>query len=109
MAGFVGTPPMNLLDATVVDEGGELDFGEFKMRLPTIAGGLRGRAGRTVTVGVRPADVVPDPSGPEFSVEAVEPLESVRVAYVRRGALGLAAVLSTPNLFPAASTLPPCS
>lgn len=32
VAGFIGSPPMNFLDATITDDG-FLDFGEFKLKL----------------------------------------------------------------------------
>ncbi|MFL5950440.1 MAG: ABC transporter ATP-binding protein, partial [Gaiellaceae bacterium] len=55
VASFVGSPPMNLFEATVESEGTQLVFGETRLDL----GGrsLREHAGRRVVVGIRPEEV----------------------------------------------------
>ncbi len=59
-AGFIGTPPMNLAEATVEEAGGELfiRFSGHRIRVHGSAGayrpGLRAFAWRQVVVGVRP-------------------------------------------------------
>ncbi len=62
VAGFMGSPQMNLLDATVVQAGSSisLEFGGNTIKLPEakakklIEGGY---AGKTVVLGIRPEDV----------------------------------------------------
>ncbi len=59
VAGFVGTPPMNFLEARVCAENGQLCFdeGSNKLRLPArLAEALACWEGRQVVLGVRPED-----------------------------------------------------
>jgi multiple sugar transport system ATP-binding protein len=55
VASFVGSPPMNLFEATVEVEGSQLVFGETRLDL----GGrtLREQNGRRIVVGIRPEEV----------------------------------------------------
>ena len=55
VASFVGSPPMNIFEATVDTEGSGISFGETKLELGTR--GLREHAGRRVAVGIRPEEV----------------------------------------------------
>ena len=65
VAGFIGSPQMNFVDATVEVAGDKatLVFGDFKVELPAakakkvIAGGY---AGKTVVMGIRPEDISND-------------------------------------------------
>ncbi|MBQ8519420.1 MAG: sn-glycerol-3-phosphate ABC transporter ATP-binding protein UgpC [Agathobacter sp.] len=65
VAGFIGSPQMNFVDATVEVSGDKatLVFGDFKVELPAdkakkvIAGGY---AGKTVVMGIRPEDISND-------------------------------------------------
>jgi len=60
VAGFIGSPAMNFLEATVVvrDGGLFLDFGTFRLEVPSeIAGPARPHADRTVVFGIRPEDI----------------------------------------------------
>src|SRR5438093_3948200 len=60
VAGFIGSPPMNLAEVTVERENGSLviPLGGTKIPLPaTVARSLEDRVGRTVVVGVRPEDL----------------------------------------------------
>jgi len=60
VAGFIGSPPMNFNDATIIDKDGEfaLDFSDFELRLPkSISDVIRNRIGSTVTIGVRPSAI----------------------------------------------------
>lgn len=57
-AGFIGTPPMNLLDCSLVEKNGGsyLDFGEFKIDSPEVSG----KADLLTTelvAGIRPSDI----------------------------------------------------
>ena len=36
IAGFMGSPPMNLLNARVAEEDGILDMGEIRLKVPAI-------------------------------------------------------------------------
>jgi multiple sugar transport system ATP-binding protein len=60
VAGFIGSPAMNLIEADVAVESGEgpaLVFGGQRLLVPedvAARAGLRAFAGRTVTVGIRP-------------------------------------------------------
>jgi multiple sugar transport system ATP-binding protein len=56
VASFVGSPPMNLFEATVDDNGTRLAFGDTQVDLPDDLA-LRSHAGRPVAVGIRPEDV----------------------------------------------------
>jgi multiple sugar transport system ATP-binding protein len=60
VAGFVGSPPMNLAEATVEEADGELylRFSGQRIRMErSLAGALREYAWRQVVVGVRPEDL----------------------------------------------------
>ncbi len=57
VAGFVGTPPMNFLEGSLVSEGGDIlfDGGDFRLRLPKDrSANLGSHIGRKVIFGVRP-------------------------------------------------------
>ena len=82
VAGFIGSPPMNLLDAEVVSDGGALkarlgDGANFP--LPE-ASGLANAQGRPITVGIRPEDVGIErqngSDGTPCILDLVEPLGS---------------------------------
>ena len=66
VAGFIGSPQMNFLDATLVKEGDTFycDFGDQKMPIPAekIAAneGLDAYVGKAVKVGIRPEDIDDD-------------------------------------------------
>jgi multiple sugar transport system ATP-binding protein len=59
VAGFIGSPSMNLFEATL--RGGELMFGDFAIRLQEAAfdlrPGLKSYEGRKVVFGIRPEDL----------------------------------------------------
>jgi multiple sugar transport system ATP-binding protein len=61
VASFVGSPPMNLMEATVDHEGRTLRLGEAELELPADVTAerpaLAGYAGRRIAVGIRPEDV----------------------------------------------------
>ena len=82
VAGFIGSPPMNLLDAEVVSEDGALkarlgDGANFP--LPEASGLAKGE-GRPITVGIRPEDVgIEQHNGSDGTpcvLDLVEPLGS---------------------------------
>ncbi len=61
VASFVGSPPMNLFEATVEQDGSRLVFGDAQLELPADVlserPALRAYAGRRVAVGIRPEEV----------------------------------------------------
>jgi multiple sugar transport system ATP-binding protein len=63
VAGFIGSPSMNVIDAVVRESGGHLavQFGPHELHVPagTLAThtALRGYAGRHVVLGIRPEDI----------------------------------------------------
>ena len=130
VAGFIGTPPMNLLEAKVSVNGGvTVSFGGSDFPVPEAAlaayQGLRGYGGRTVVAGVRSQYLFPAEARPELPtltgrVDLVEALGGESIVYfhidattVREGqheddeepaATGEGVVASRPNLvaqFPA--------
>lgn len=79
VAGFVGSPPMNLIEGRLAQEGGGIYFvsGPLKQRV-----GLASAGAETVVLGVRPEDVsVGDKPGPGMfrgRVYVAEPMGSVQ-------------------------------
>jgi len=60
VAGFIGSPSMNFLPATLRKNGGDyvIDTGAFAVGVPPVhAGKLEAYAGKEVVFGVRPADI----------------------------------------------------
>jgi multiple sugar transport system ATP-binding protein len=103
VAGFVGSPPMNLVDCTFVaaDGGGQVDFGPFRYPLPTALSGrvVATNAGPELLFGVHPENVQVTkgrvPEGIECEVYAVEPLGSEVIVDLRLGEALLKAKLPT--------------
>jgi multiple sugar transport system ATP-binding protein len=100
VAGFIGTPPMNLLESTIATDGAvkltlagsELTVGEEALRAYP---GLRGYRGGKVVVGVRARDLHPAAERPDLPtlsarVELVEALGGGSIAYFWIDALALA-------------------
>ncbi len=101
VAGFIGSPAMNLLDARLepADGGLELAFGESRLAiLPGVLArrpGLSEYAGRVVTLGIRPEDfgegaaARPDADGVVTVIPSrVESLGSELVVYLDLGSVG---------------------
>ena len=80
VAGFIGSPPMNLIEASVRARGEAAAGG---LVLPTRAlGGAE--AGAAVVLGVRPEEVSPDAAGPfRMTVEFVEKLGPFQLLHGR--------------------------
>jgi len=73
VAGFIGSPAMNLLSVPV--SGGKANLGEFSIDVPS-------SAGSSVTVGIRPEGFVPATSGGfKVVVEVVEELGADAFVY----------------------------
>jgi multiple sugar transport system ATP-binding protein len=94
VAGFIGTPPMNLLEADVHVDGDAVTLALAGQQLPVDGAalrrypGLRRAAGRTVVVGIRAGDlelVSTRPDLPRLTarLDLVEALGSESVAYFR--------------------------
>ena len=90
VAGFIGSPPMNILQAAIKEDKGKLiaDEGDFQIVLsPQLADALRSYVGKEALFGVRPEDLVISEKaveGETFSVkvEVVEPLGAEILLYV---------------------------
>ena len=98
VAGFIGTPPMNLLECTVSINGGvSIDLGGDRVPIAQQAldnyPGLLGSDGRKVIVGLRAGDLHPQGQGdlPTITarVQLVESLGGESMAYFKVDARGL--------------------
>ena len=79
VAGFLGSPPMNLLDAVL--DGDRLEFAGTCVSLPRRIDGFRG----PVTVGIRPADIGFAEDGIPGTVELAELLGDDMIVDLRVG------------------------
>jgi multiple sugar transport system ATP-binding protein len=92
VAGFIGTPPMNLLETTISVNGGlSLELAGSSLPVPeqalTVYPGLRGAAGRTIVTGIRSQFLHPASERPELPtvrgrVELVEALGGESQVYL---------------------------
>jgi len=97
VAGFIGTPPMNFLDGTLVVKGEEVVFRQAEGMELILPGRLRERmrefADKAVTLGVRPESLQDCPPGTtppegssfEATVNVVEPLGDEMIVYISAG------------------------
>ncbi|WFO74641.1 ABC transporter ATP-binding protein [Desulfurococcaceae archaeon MEX13E-LK6-19] len=97
VAGFVGTPQMNFIEATVEIKDSEvvLDTGDFRIKLdPKFAELLRNYSGKTVIMGIRPEHIYPQDAVPsrakelaeaEGVVDFVEALGSDTIVHINTG------------------------
>ena len=94
VAGFIGTPPMNLFEGTVHTRGDDVTvtLGSTTLSVAPVSlqryAAVRGADGRGVVVGIRAEDVHPVSARPDFptvdgKVELVEALGSGLMAYFR--------------------------
>jgi multiple sugar transport system ATP-binding protein len=95
VAGFIGSPAMNLIPATLESEGSILTavFGTTRLAVPARIRDLRPRlaefSGKQVTLGIRPEDFAPPERGDSLAnvtVDRVESLGSELVVYLDAGA-----------------------
>jgi multiple sugar transport system ATP-binding protein len=96
VAGFIGAPPMNFFEGDLVERNGRLLFQEragatppFSLEL-NIADRLRERAGKAITLGLRPEHIVREAQGNGTGVvhallERIEPVGAERVLYFSNG------------------------
>jgi multiple sugar transport system ATP-binding protein len=94
VASFIGSPPMNLVEARIQARNGSLvaSFGDQELPIPDLPGqsrpGLRRYEGKTIALGIRPHNfedvaLVPDASARlRGTVQITEALGSELVAYV---------------------------
>jgi multiple sugar transport system ATP-binding protein len=90
VAGFIGSPPMNVLTAAIKEDKGKLiaDEGDFQIALtPQLADAIRSFAGKETLFGIRPEDLVVSEKAVEgetftAKVEVVEPLGAEILLYV---------------------------
>jgi multiple sugar transport system ATP-binding protein len=102
VAGFIGSPPMNFLDATLhrQDDGLHVDAEHFRVRLPDPAEPereqrLAGYVGKPVVFGIRPTDIFDSANpGPvevtaantiQVQVDVIEPMGAESVLYLSVG------------------------
>ena len=77
VAGFIGTPPINLFEATVSADGNAVTVAGASLALGTVQRDVVSSSrGARVQVGVRPEDLAPGAAGIPACVELVEPLGS---------------------------------
>jgi len=85
VAGFIGSPPMNFLDATVDGEGAVTLAGVPALRPASAPPALAARRDRGVTLGVRPEDLTLVPGGDGGALPATldvrEPLGNEELLY----------------------------
>jgi multiple sugar transport system ATP-binding protein len=108
IAGFIGSPAMNFIDATVVAAEGGLfiDAGDLRVKAPEHFGPrLQPYVGRKVVFGVRPEDIAPcEPSAraengntATTQAEVVETLGSEIFAHLACGAHSIIARMGVPE------------
>jgi multiple sugar transport system ATP-binding protein len=105
VAGFIGTPPMNLIEGELL--GAERRFrakdGSFDLELdPEEGSTLSGNRGEQMVLGIRPEDLSLAPSGAAIGnlirarVQLIELLGSEALAHVTAGSVDLTARLPAP-------------
>jgi multiple sugar transport system ATP-binding protein len=104
VAGFIGSPAMNFLPATLESSNGDLfvKTEELRLRLPPGHGErVRDRVGRSIIFGVRPDDIydrrlasgVASPEVATLPVDVTEPMGSTVYVYLTAGGRSLIADL----------------
>jgi len=74
VAGFIGSPSMNFLPATLLEGGGAVRLDTNGLILPLLDGPRAGQAGRKLTIGIRPEHLQIGHGGLDMLVDLVEPL-----------------------------------
>lgn len=102
VAGFIGSPPMNFMDATITD--GMIDAGDFKLPLPE-GHPAKKMTGKAVTMGLRPEAIfdktmdshikATDANTIKAKVDVLEPLGHEYVAYLNIGSHNFIATIDT--------------
>jgi multiple sugar transport system ATP-binding protein len=87
VAGFVGSPPVNLFEGRVGADGASVEVQGARWSVGDAQrAALAGRAGAEVTAGVRPEDLQTAQAGLPATIEIVEPLGSETLIYWKSGA-----------------------
>jgi len=87
VAGFIGSPAMNLLPARIGADGARVDLpGGDSMPVP--AGRYAAHAGRSVTAGIRPEHIVPTAEGQASARLAVDVVEQLGADTLVHGHFG---------------------
>ncbi|MFN3728565.1 MAG: ABC transporter ATP-binding protein [Fimbriimonadaceae bacterium] len=106
VAGFIGSPPMNFLDAQIVVDGGTawIDAGSFRFAVPA-GNPAAGMPGKKVTLGIRPEAIfdaamnnpiaTTDTNTFEAKVDLLEPLGHEYVVYLGTGPHNMLATIDT--------------
>jgi multiple sugar transport system ATP-binding protein len=88
VAGFLGSPPMNFLEAEIVDGPDGPRAAGDGFALPLSPDGRALARGQRVVVGLRPEDIVPEPAEGHAAatrVTLVEPMGSATIVYAPLG------------------------
>ena len=99
VAGFIGTPSMNFLDATLIKQGEKyiVDGGSFKVSIPDSknSGNLDVYVGKQVVFGIRPEDIFDknlaslisstDENTIKATVDVIEPMGAIVTLYLTTG------------------------
>ena len=104
VAGFIGSPEMNFVECTPVEEGGAscLDAKEFKISLPAkILPKLRNYIGEQVIMGIRPEDLYESESvdrtlrenAIKMTLDLIEPVGPYLLLHLRSGWIPLVATV----------------
>ncbi len=108
VAGFIGSPAMNFIDAKVIEAEGGLfiDAGDFRVKTPeSFCPRLQPYVGRQVVFGVRPEDIAPHDFAADAGngntvatrAEVVETLGSEIFAHLTCGAHSIVARMEVPE------------
>jgi multiple sugar transport system ATP-binding protein len=107
VAGFIGSPAMNFIEATLVREADAwfVDAGDFRVRAPAAFNArLAAHAGRRVIFGVRPEDIAAQVSAAGGSADTltaradvVETLGPEILVYLSCGAHSIVALMEAPE------------
>ncbi|GAK59946.1 ABC transporter related [Candidatus Vecturithrix granuli] len=95
VAGFIGSPSMNFLNAKLIAENGALwlDLQSFKLQLPKQEQNLDSYLDKPVVVGFRPEDILDKPRAPftgsgnimKARIDVIEPIGAEELLYVSSG------------------------
>lgn len=85
VAGFLGSPSMNFIEATLGDDrqSAVLSNGS-QIRLPCAVGGMPGQA---IKLGLRPEELQPSDTGLSFEIDVIEPTGAETIVMLRNTAL----------------------
>ena len=105
VAGFIGAPPMNFIDGSVIEKEGQLTFTAMglEFEIPVMwQQELSARKNRAVCFGIRPEDIgsreageLPNSPKLQGRVEVIEPMGAENYVYLNTGAASLIARLDT--------------